>query len=159
MSVARLKPQAACSPGASAPWPATRDGDWIGRTLFVAGVRPDTSIYTEEILGPILVTSEVRTLDEAIELVHAKPNGNGDSLFTSSGSAAHRFEREVALRQVGINVPSLIPLPFFSCTGCTDSFFGDQHVYGQAGRSASTPRRIYRHRALVRRRAPRQPHA
>ena len=106
------------------------DGNWVGPTLF-AGVRPDMSIYADEIFGPVLVTSEVETLDEALDLVNANPYGNGVSLFTSSGGAARRFQREVEVGQVGINVPIPVPLPFFSFTGWKDSFFGDQHVYGK----------------------------
>ena len=106
------------------------DGNWVGPTLF-AGVTPDMSIYTDEIFGPVLVTSEVETLDDAIALVNANPYGNGVSLFTSSGGAARRFQREIQVGQVGINIPIPVPLPFFSFTGWKDSFFGDQHVYGK----------------------------
>ncbi len=106
------------------------DGNWVGPTLF-AGVTPDMSIYTDEIFGPVLVASEVATLDDAIELVNANPYGNGVSLFTSSGGAARRFQREIEVGQVGINVPIPVPLPFFSFTGWKDSFFGDQHAYGK----------------------------
>ena len=106
------------------------DGNWVGPTLF-AGVTPDMSIYTDEIFGPVLVVSEVGTLDDAIALVNANPYGNGVSLFTSSGGAARRFQREIEVGQVGINVPIPVPLPFFSFTGWKDSFFGDQHAYGK----------------------------
>ena len=106
------------------------DGNWVGPTLF-AGVEPDMSIYTDEIFGPVLVASEVATLDDAIELVNANPYGNGVSLFTSSGGAARRFQRDIEVGQVGINVPIPVPLPFFSFTGWKDSFFGDQHAYGK----------------------------
>ena len=106
------------------------DGNWVGPTLF-AGVTPDMSIYTDEIFGPVLVVSEVATLDDAIDLVNANPYGNGVSLFTSSGGAARRFQREIEVGQVGINVPIPVPLPFFSFTGWKDSFFGDQHAYGK----------------------------
>ena len=106
------------------------DGNWVGPTLF-AGVTPDMSIYTDEIFGPVLVASEVATFDDAIALVNANPYGNGVSLFTSSGSAARRFQRDIEVGQVGINVPIPVPLPFFSFTGWKDSFFGDQHAYGK----------------------------
>ena len=106
------------------------DGNWVGPTLF-ADVDPNMSIYREEIFGPVLVTSNVETFDEAIALVNANPYGNGVSLFTSSGGAARRFQREIEVGQVGINVPIPVPLPFFSFTGWKDSFFGDQHVYGK----------------------------
>ena len=110
--------------------PGYPDGNWIGPTLF-AGVTPDMSIYTDEIFGPVLVTSNVETLDDAIDLVNANPYGNGVSLFTSSGGAARRFQREIEVGQVGINIPIPVPLPFFSFTGWKDSFFGDQHAYGK----------------------------
>ena len=110
--------------------PGYPDGNWVGPTLF-AGVEPGMSIYTEEIFGPVLVTSNVASLTEAIELVNANPYGNGVSIFTSSGGVARRFQREIQVGQVGINIPIPVPLPFFSFTGWKDSFFGDQHVYGK----------------------------
>ena len=106
------------------------DGNWVGPTLF-GSVTPDMSIYRDEIFGPVLVTSRAKTLGEAIDLVNANPYGNGVSLFTSSGGAARRFQREVEVGQVGINVPIPVPLPFFSFTGWKGSFLGDQHVYGK----------------------------
>lgn len=106
------------------------NGNWVGPTLF-GGVTPDMTIYREEIFGPVLITSEVDTLDEAIALINANPYGNGTSIFTSSGAAARRFQREIEVGQVGVNVPIPVPLPYFSFTGWKDSFFGDQHAYGK----------------------------
>ncbi len=106
------------------------DGNWVGPTLF-ADVTPDMSIYRDEIFGPVLVTAAVDTLDEAIGFVNANPYGNGTSIFTSSGAAARRFQHEIDVGQVGINVPIPVPLPFFSFTGWKQSFFGDQHAYGK----------------------------
>ncbi len=106
------------------------DGNWVGPTLF-ADVTPDMSIYRDEIFGPVLVTSAVDTLDEAIRFVNANPYGNGTSIFTASGAAARRFQHEIDVGQVGINVPIPVPLPFFSFTGWKQSFFGDQHAYGK----------------------------
>ena len=106
------------------------DGNWVGPTLF-ADVTPDMSIYRDEIFGPVLVTSAVDTLDEAIGFVNANPYGNGTSIFTASGAAARRFQHEIDVGQVGINVPIPVPLPFFSFTGWKQSFFGDQHAYGK----------------------------
>ena len=106
------------------------DGNWVGPTLF-ADVTPAMSIYREEIFGPVLVASCVDTLDHAIAFVNANRFGNGVSLFTSSGSAARRFQHEVQVGQVGINIPIPVPLPFFSFTGWKDSFLGDLHAYGK----------------------------
>ncbi|MFV0478657.1 MAG: CoA-acylating methylmalonate-semialdehyde dehydrogenase [Parahaliea sp.] len=106
------------------------DGNWIGPTLF-SDVTADMSIYREEIFGPVLCCMAVDTLDEAIELINAVPYGNGTSIFTDSGGAARKYQHEILVGQVGINVPIPVPLPFFSFTGWRGSFRGDQHAYGK----------------------------
>ena len=106
------------------------DGNWVGPTLF-ADALPDMSIYKDEIFGPVLVTTTVDSLDEAIRLVNDNPYGNGTSIFTSSGGAARKFTHEIDVGQVGVNLPIPVPLPFFSFTGWKRSFFGDQHAYGK----------------------------
>jgi malonate-semialdehyde dehydrogenase (acetylating)/methylmalonate-semialdehyde dehydrogenase len=106
------------------------DGNWVGPTLF-SDVTPDMRIYREEIFGPVLITSQVASLDEAISMINANAYGNGTSIFTSSGAVARRFQHQIEVGQVGINVPIPVPLPFFSFTGWKQSFFGDQHVYGK----------------------------
>ncbi len=106
------------------------EGNWLGPTLF-SKVSPDMRIYTEEIFGPVLLCAQVGGLDEAIRFINANPYGNGTSIFTSSGGAARKFQHEIAVGQVGINIPIPVPLPFFSFTGWRQSFFGDQHAYGK----------------------------
>jgi len=106
------------------------DGNWVGPTLF-SGVTTDMSIYQEEIFGPVLICIEVDTLEEAISLVNANPYGNGTSIFTASGAAARKYQHDVQVGQVGINVPIPVPLPFFSFTGWRGSFYGDLHAYGK----------------------------
>lgn len=106
------------------------DGNWVGPTLF-SGVKADMDIYKEEIFGPVLCCMEVDSLADAIALVNDSPYGNGTSIFTSSGGAARRYQHEIEVGQVGINVPIPVPLPFFSFTGWKGSFYGDQHAYGK----------------------------
>ena len=106
------------------------DGNWVGPTLF-SNVSTDMSIYREEIFGPVLLCAQSDNLDEAIGLINANPYGNGTSIFTSSGGAARKFQHEIEVGQVGINIPIPVPLPFFSFTGWKQSFFGDQHAYGK----------------------------
>lgn len=106
------------------------DGHWIGPTMF-ADVKPEMSIYKEEIFGPVLCCMNSDSLDSALELVNASPYGNGTSIFTSSGGAARRYQQEVEVGQVGINIPVPVPMPFFSFTGWKGSFYGDQHAYGK----------------------------
>jgi malonate-semialdehyde dehydrogenase (acetylating)/methylmalonate-semialdehyde dehydrogenase len=105
-------------------------GNWVGPTLF-RRIRTDMSIYQEEIFGPVLLAAEVPDLDAAIAMINANPYGNGTSIFTSSGGAARKFQHEIDVGQVGVNVPIPVPLPFFSFTGWRRSFFGDQHAYGK----------------------------
>ena len=107
-------------------------GNFVGATLFDK-VTPEMSIYQEEIFGPVLLLMRAKNLDEAIEFVNANPYGNGTSIFTSSGGAARKFQHEIEVGQVGVNIPIPVPLPFFSFTGWKKSFFGDLHVYGKQG--------------------------
>ena len=106
------------------------DGNWVGPTLF-RDVTTDMTIYTDEIFGPVLVAVHAKDLDDALEIINNCPYGNGTSIFTASGGAARKFQSEVQVGQVGINVPIPVPLPFFSFTGWRASFYGDQHAYGK----------------------------
>jgi len=106
------------------------DGNWVGPTLF-ADVTPDMAIYREEIFGPVLSCMSVGTLEEAIELINGLDAGNGTSIFTASGGAARKFQHEIKVGQVGINIPIPVPLPMFSFTGWRGSFRGDLHAYGK----------------------------
>lgn len=112
--------------------PGMPDGNWVGPTLF-ADVTPDMAIYREEIFGPVLCCMRVDTLEEAIATINALEVGNGTSIFTQSGGAARKFQHDVAVGQVGINIPIPVPLPFFSFTGWNGSFRGDLHAYGKQG--------------------------
>ncbi len=105
-------------------------GNFVGPTLF-AGVRPGMRIYDQEIFGPVLCIVEVDTLDEAIALINANPNGNGTGIFTRSGGAARHFQEEIDVGQVGINVPIPVPVPLFSFTGSRGSKLGDLGPYGK----------------------------
>ncbi|AWL12076.1 Benzaldehyde dehydrogenase (NAD(+)) [Saliniradius amylolyticus] len=110
--------------------PGYEKGNWVGPTVF-KDVKTDMDIYREEIFGPVLCCVAVDTLEEAIELVNGNPYGNGTSIFTASGAAARKYQHEIDVGQVGINVPIPVPLPFFSFTGWKNSFFGDLHAYGK----------------------------
>jgi len=110
--------------------PGYESGNWVGPTVF-SEVTPDMSIYQEEIFGPVLSCVSVDSLEDALELVNNNPYGNGTSIFTNSGPAARKYQRNVEVGQVGINVPIPVPLPFFSFTGWKNSFYGDLHAYGK----------------------------
>jgi malonate-semialdehyde dehydrogenase (acetylating)/methylmalonate-semialdehyde dehydrogenase len=105
------------------------NGFFLGPSIFdraTAGM----SIYQDEIFGPVLVVMRAATLDEALALVNQNPYGNGCAIFTRSGAAARKFEEQVEVGMVGINVPIPVPMAFFSFGGWKASLFGDLHVHG-----------------------------
>jgi malonate-semialdehyde dehydrogenase (acetylating)/methylmalonate-semialdehyde dehydrogenase len=105
-------------------------GNFIAPTVF-SGVKPHHKVYTEEIFGPVLVLVSVDMLDEAIDLINKNPYGNGTGIFTQSGAAARKFQNEIDVGQVGINVPIPVPVPYFSFTGSRGSKLGDLGPYGK----------------------------
>ena len=112
--------------------PGSEGGFFLGPTLF-DHVTPEMTIYKDEIFGPVLVVVRASTLDEAIDLVNKNPYGNGTALFTNSGGAARRFEDQIEVGMVGINVPIPVPMAFYSFGGWKQSLFGDLHVHGMEG--------------------------
>jgi len=108
------------------------NGNFIGPTILT-NVKPHMQCYKEEIFGPVLVCVTVDTLDEAIKLINNNPYGNGTAIFTRSGAAARKYQHEIDVGQVGINLPIPVPLPFFSFTGSRGSFVGSTHFYGKQG--------------------------
>ena len=104
-------------------------GYWLGPTLFDR-VTSDMEIYREEIFGPVLCVVRAETYDEAVGLVNANPYGNGVAVFTNDGGAARRFEREVSVGMVGVNVPIPVPMAYYSFGGWKQSLFGDRHAHG-----------------------------
>src|SRR3954463_16026889 len=115
--------------GSAAP---VKDGFFLGTTLFDR-VTPEMEVYKNEIFGPVLVVLRKNTLEEAIELINGNPYANGTAIFTESGGAARRFENEIQVGMVGINVPIPVPVAFYSFGGWKNSLFGDLHVHGAEG--------------------------
>jgi malonate-semialdehyde dehydrogenase (acetylating)/methylmalonate-semialdehyde dehydrogenase len=107
-------------------------GFFLGPCLFDK-VTPDMSIYSDEIFGPVLSVVRVETYDEALQLVNANAYANGVAIFTNDGGAARRFQNEVQVGMVGINVPIPVPVAYYSFGGWKSSLFGDAHIYGREG--------------------------
>jgi len=107
-------------------------GFWLGPTLFDR-VTPRMSVYTDEIFGPVLSVLRVSSYDDAVALVNANPYGNGTAIFTNDGGAARRYQNEVEVGMVGVNVPIPVPVSYFSFGGWKASLFGDSHAYGTEG--------------------------
>jgi malonate-semialdehyde dehydrogenase (acetylating)/methylmalonate-semialdehyde dehydrogenase len=107
-------------------------GFFLGASL-VDKVPTDSPLYTDEIFGPVLSVVRVETYDEALELVNSNPYGNGTAIFTNDGGAARRFQNEVQVGMIGVNIPIPVPMAFYSFGGWKDSLFGDLHVHGPEG--------------------------
>ncbi|NCW93385.1 MAG: aldehyde dehydrogenase family protein, partial [Actinobacteria bacterium] len=108
------------------------DGFFLGPTLL-DNVTPKMSVYTDEIFGPVLSIIRVNTYDEALNLVNSHQYGNGTAIFTNDGGAARRFQNEVEVGMVGINVPIPVPMAYYSFGGWKSSLFGDSHAHGTDG--------------------------
>jgi malonate-semialdehyde dehydrogenase (acetylating)/methylmalonate-semialdehyde dehydrogenase len=108
------------------------DGFFVGPTVL-DHVGTGMSVYRDEIFGPVLCVVRVETLDEAIALINSSSFANGTAIFTSSGQAARRFQREVEVGMIGINVPIPVPMAYYSFGGWKDSLFGDHHIHGPEG--------------------------
>jgi malonate-semialdehyde dehydrogenase (acetylating)/methylmalonate-semialdehyde dehydrogenase len=108
------------------------DGFWLGPSLLDR-VTPQMSVYTDEIFGPVLSVLRAASYEEALGLVNDSPYGNGTAIFTNDGGAARRFQHEVEVGMVGINVPIPVPMAYYSFGGWKSSLFGDSHAHGTDG--------------------------
>ncbi|MGK5552344.1 CoA-acylating methylmalonate-semialdehyde dehydrogenase [Actinomadura kijaniata] len=108
------------------------DGFWLGPTVL-DHVTPEMDAYRDEIFGPVLSVVRVASYDEAMKLIGDNPYGNGTAIFTNDGGAARRFQNEVEVGMVGINVPIPVPMAYYSFGGWKASLFGDSHAHGMEG--------------------------
>jgi malonate-semialdehyde dehydrogenase (acetylating)/methylmalonate-semialdehyde dehydrogenase len=108
------------------------NGFWLGPTVL-DHVSTDMSVYTDEIFGPVLVVLRVDTYEQGLELINANQYGNGTAIFTNDGGAARRFQNEVQVGMIGINVPIPVPMAYYSFGGWKNSLFGDSHAHGTEG--------------------------
>ena len=109
-----------------------QDGFFVGPTLF-DNVTPEMSIYRDEIFGPVLSTVRVDTYEQAMRLITDNPYANGVAIFTNDGGAARKFQNEVPVGMVGVNVPIPVPMAYHSFGGWKNSLFGDARMYGMEG--------------------------
>lgn len=105
------------------------NGNFVGPSIVEAG--PGMQAYDQEIFGPTLVVVKVDTLEDAIELINSNKYGNGSAIFTTNGATARKFEKDVNVGQIGVNVPVPVPLPMFSWSGNKGSVLGDHGFYGR----------------------------
>ena len=108
------------------------NGFWLGPTLFDE-VKPSMSIYRDEIFGPVLSVVRVKSYEEGVDLINGHIYGNGTAIFTNDGGAARRFQSEIQVGMIGINVPIPVPAAYYSFGGWKASLFGDTHAHGSEG--------------------------
>jgi malonate-semialdehyde dehydrogenase (acetylating)/methylmalonate-semialdehyde dehydrogenase len=113
------------------------NGFWLGPTLLDR-VPTSSRAYTEEIFGPVLSVVRVETYEDGLELINSGAFGNGTAIFTNDGGAARRFQRDVQVGMIGINVPIPVPVGYYSFGGWKQSLFGDHKAYGTDGVSFFT---------------------
>ena len=118
--------------GRGADFDADGDGFFLAPSL-IDKVTPGTRAYDDEIFGPVLSVVRVSSYDEGLKLINDSPYGNGTAIFTNDGGAARRFQNEVEVGMVGINVPIPVPMAYFSFGGWKNSLFGDSHAHGMEG--------------------------
>jgi malonate-semialdehyde dehydrogenase (acetylating)/methylmalonate-semialdehyde dehydrogenase len=112
--------------------PDHEEGFFLGATLL-DHVKTDMTVYQDEIFGPVLSVVRTDSYQDAIRIINDNPWGNGTAIFTNDGGAARKFQNEVEVGMVGINVPIPVPLGFYSFGGWKDSNFGDHSIYGPEG--------------------------
>jgi len=108
------------------------NGFWLGPTL-IDRVPTTSKVYTEEIFGPVLSIVRVSSYEEGVELINKGAFGNGTAIFTNDGGAARRFQNEIEVGMIGINVPIPVPVAYFSFGGWKNSAFGDTKAHGVEG--------------------------
>ena len=107
-------------------------GFWLGPTL-IDNVPTTSKVYTEEIFGPVLSIVRVKSYDEGVNLINTGAFGNGTAIFTNDGGAARRFQNEIEVGMIGINVPIPVPVAYYSFGGWKNSLFGDTKAHGVEG--------------------------
>jgi malonate-semialdehyde dehydrogenase (acetylating) / methylmalonate-semialdehyde dehydrogenase len=117
------------------------NGFFVGPTVF-DDVAPTMAIGREEIFGPVASIAPVKTLDEAIAMMHAHPNANAASIFTSSGRTAREFAKYADASMVGVNIGVAAPMAYFPFGGAKDSFFGDLKAHGRDGIEFYTDKKV-----------------
>jgi malonate-semialdehyde dehydrogenase (acetylating)/methylmalonate-semialdehyde dehydrogenase len=108
------------------------DGFWLGPTLL-DNVPITSKAYQDEIFGPVLSIVRVKTYEEGVDLINSGAYGNGTAIFTNDGGAARRFQNEIEVGMIGINVPIPVPVAYYSFGGFKDSIFGSNKAYGIHG--------------------------
>lgn len=118
--------------GREATFDGESNGFWLGPTL-IDHVSTDSAVYRDEIFGPVLSIVRVASYQAGLDLINQSEFGNGTAIFTNDGGAARRFQNEVEVGMIGINVPIPVPVAYYSFGGAKASIFGDTKAHGVEG--------------------------
>jgi aldehyde dehydrogenase (NAD+) len=95
------------------------EGKWIGGYFYLPTifdrVKPSMRIAQEEIFGPVLSIIEVKSFDEAVEILNGTPYGLSSSIYTRDVDRAFRALRDFEAGITYINGPTIgaeVQLPF-----------------------------------------------
>ncbi len=66
--------------------PEFPNGFFVGPTFF-DNVKPDMTIASEEIFGPVTSMVRARNLDDVIDIVNSRNYANAACIYTSSGAS------------------------------------------------------------------------
>ncbi|MCD9188360.1 MAG: CoA-acylating methylmalonate-semialdehyde dehydrogenase [Pyrinomonadaceae bacterium] len=107
------------------------NGTYVGPTV-IDYVKPEMSVATEEIFGPVISIMRTENLDEALRIENANPYGNAASVFTQSGGAARYVMEHASAGMIGVNIGVPVPREPFSFGGWNDSRFGANDITGKS---------------------------
>lgn len=105
------------------------NGFFMGGCLFDE-VKPDMTIYKDEIFGPVLSVVRAKDYEEALRLPSEHEYGNGVAIFTRDGDTARDFVSRVNVGMVGVNFAIPVPLSYYTFGGWKRSGFGDLNQHG-----------------------------
>ncbi|HKO82862.1 MAG TPA: CoA-acylating methylmalonate-semialdehyde dehydrogenase [Chitinophagaceae bacterium] len=106
-------------------------GTYVGPTV-IDYVKPDMSVATEEIFGPVISIMRTNTVDEALAIENANPYGNAASVFTQNGGMARYIIDRASAGMIGVNVGVPVPREPFSFGGWNESKFGVGDITGKS---------------------------
>ena len=106
-------------------------GTYVGPTV-IDFVKPDMSVATEEIFGPVISIMRTNTVDEALVIENANPYGNAASVFTQNGGMARYIIDRASAGMIGVNVGVPVPREPFSFGGWNESKFGVGDITGKS---------------------------
>ncbi len=107
------------------------NGTYVGPTV-IDFVKPEMSVATEEIFGPVISIMRTENLDEALKIENANPYGNAASVFTQSGGAARYVMEHASAGMIGVNIGVPVPRVPFCFGGCNESRFGENDITGKS---------------------------